>query len=82
MVYGRVVNGEITRCLRDKGLWISVPGRWLEMHVRGHLRRESQPLEGVLQRLGITADRWREICQASSMWVVVTAVSQADESLE
>jgi DNA-directed RNA polymerase specialized sigma subunit len=77
------VNGEITHYLRDKGFLISVPGRWRELHARGQkLLREGQPRDGVVQRLGIAADRWTEICQACSVRVVAMADSQADGSLE
>ena len=73
------VNGEITHYLRDKGFAISVPGRWRELHVRGQkLLREGQPLEVVLERLGITLERWREISQACSVRVVAIAVRDAD----
>jgi DNA-directed RNA polymerase specialized sigma subunit len=77
------VNGEITHYLRDKGFAISVPGRWRELHVRGQkLLREGQPLEVVLERLGITLERWREIGQACSVRVVAMAVREADSELE
>ena len=77
------VNGEITHYLRDKGFAISVPGRWRELHVRGQkLLREGQPLEAVLGRLGITAERWREIVQACSVRVVAMAVREADPEQE
>ena len=75
------VNGEITHYLRDKGFLISVPGRWRELHVRGQkLLREGQPLEVVLERLGISADRWREITQACSVRVVAFPVTSPAES--
>ena len=77
------VNGEITHYLRDKGFAISVPGRWRELHVRGQkLLREGQPLEVVLERLGITLERWREISQACSVRVVAMAVRDADSEQE
>lgn len=76
------VNGEITHYLRDKGFLLSVPGRWRELHARGQkLLREGQPLEVVLERLGITLQRWREIGQACSVRVVAMAVREAEESL-
>ena len=75
------VNGEITHYLRDKGFLISVPGRWWELHARGQkLLREGQPLEVVLERLGISADRWREITQACSVRVVAFPVTSPAES--
>ena len=77
------VNGEITHYLRDKGFAISVPDRWRELHVRGQkLLREGQPLEVVLERLGITLERWREISQACSVRVVAMAVRDADSEQE
>ena len=77
------VNGEITHYLRDKGFLISVPGRWRELHARGQkLLREGQPLAEMLGRLGISADRWREITQACSVRVVAMAVREADSELE
>jgi DNA-directed RNA polymerase specialized sigma subunit len=77
------VNGEITHYLRDKGFLLSVPGRWRELHVRGQrLLGEGQPLEVMLQRLGITLERWREIGQACSVRVVAMAVLETDPELE
>jgi DNA-directed RNA polymerase specialized sigma subunit len=77
------VNGEITHYLRDKGFLISVPGRWRELHARGQkLLRQGQSLEMMLQRLGITPERWREIVQACSVRVVAMAVREADPALE
>lgn len=76
------VNGEITHYLRDKGFAITVPGRWRELHARGQkLLREGQSLEMMLQRLGLSLERWREIVQACSVRVVAMAVSQDDGSL-
>jgi len=77
------VNGEITHYLRDKGFAITVPGRWRELHARGQkLLREGQSLELMLQRLGITPERWREIVQACSVRVVAMVVREADPELE
>ncbi|QPN71585.1 sigma-70 family RNA polymerase sigma factor [Synechococcus sp. CBW1108] len=77
------VNGEITHYLRDKGFALTVPGRWRELHARGQkLLREGQSLELMLQRLGITPERWREIVQACSVRVVAMAVREADPELE
>ena len=77
------VNGEITHYLRDKGFLILVPGRWRELHARGQkLVREGAPADEIPQRLGITADRWAEICEACAVRVVAMAASQADGSLE
>jgi len=77
------VNGEITHYLRDKGFLISVPGRWRELHVRGQkLLGEGQPLEMMLQQLGITLERWREIGEACSVRVVAMVVRETDPELE
>ena len=77
------VNGEITHYLRDKGFLISVPGRWRELHARGQkLLREGTAAQGIPQRLGITDDRWAEICQACAVRVVAMPNSQTDGLLE
>jgi RNA polymerase sigma factor (sigma-70 family) len=77
------VNGEITHYLRDKGFLITVPGRWRELHARGQkLLRQGQPLEVMLQRLGITLERWREIGEACSVRVVAMVVRETDPELE
>jgi DNA-directed RNA polymerase specialized sigma subunit len=76
------VNGEITHYLRDKGFLISVPGRWRELHVRGQrLLGDGQPLEVMLQRLGITLERWAEITAACSVRVVAMGILQVEETL-
>ena len=68
------VNGEITHYLRDKGFLISVPGRWRELHARGQkLLREGALTNEVPQRLGLSSDRWAEICQACEVRVVSIA---------
>ena len=77
------VNGEITHYLRDKGFLISVPGRWRELHARGQKQlREGKAAHEIPQRLGITDDRWAEICQACTVRVVAMPNSQTDGSLE
>lgn len=77
------VNGEITHYLRDKGFLISVPGRWRELHARGQkLLREGTAAHEIPQWLGVSADRWAEICGACAVRVVAMAASQADGSLE
>ena len=77
------VNGEITHYLRDKGFLISVPGRWRELPARGQkLLREGTAAHEIPQRLGITDDRWAEICQACTVRVVAMPNSQTDGSLE
>ena len=68
------VNGEITHYLRDKGFLISVPGRWRELHARGQkLMREGVAAHEIPQRLGLSADRWTEICRACVVRVVAIA---------
>ena len=73
------VNGEITHYLRDKGFLISVPGRWRELHARGQkLMREGVAAHEIPQRLGLSADRWAEICQACIVRVVAIATHHQD----
>ncbi|EAQ74227.1 MULTISPECIES: hypothetical protein [unclassified Synechococcus] len=75
------MNGEITHYLRDKAFLISVPGRWRELHARGQkLLREGAAAHEVPERLGITVDRWAEICQACAVRAVAIAVSADEES--
>jgi RNA polymerase sigma factor (sigma-70 family) len=73
------VNGEITHYLRDKGFLISVPGRWRELHVRGQkLLRKGIPAGDIPERLGLTVDRWAEICEACAVRVVAMALEPLD----
>ena len=73
------VNGEITHYLRDKGFLISVPGRWRELHARGQkLLREGVAAHEIPQRLGLSADRWAEICRACAVRVVAMATHHQD----
>jgi len=65
------VNGEITHYLRDKGFLISVPGRWRELHARGQkLLRNGIPAGEIPGRLGLSLERWDEICEACAVRVV------------
>ena len=65
------VNGEITHYLRDKGFLISVPGRWRELHARGQkLLRNGIPAGEIPGRLGLSLERWGEICEACAVRVV------------
>ncbi len=74
------VNGAITHYLRDKGFLISVPGRWRELHARGQkLLRKGRAAHAIPERLGITDDRWAEICQACAVRVVAMPLSDAEE---
>ncbi|MCP9915337.1 sigma factor [Cyanobium sp. ATX 6F1] len=64
-------NGEITHYLRDHGFAIKVPPSWRDLYASGQkLLREGQPPHAVPQRLGITAERWREIHDACSVTVI------------
>jgi DNA-directed RNA polymerase specialized sigma subunit len=64
-------NGEITHYLRDHGFAIKVPPSWRDLYASGQkLLREGLPPHAVPERLGITADRWREIQDACSIRVI------------
>ena len=64
-------NGEITHYLRDHGFAIKVPPSWRDTYASGQkLLRESLPPHAVQQRLGISAERWREIQEACSITVI------------
>ncbi|MFU8885462.1 MAG: sigma-70 family RNA polymerase sigma factor [Cyanobacteriota bacterium] len=68
-------NGEVYHYLRDKGFLIKVPASWRELHARGQklLRLGTAPAE-VPERLGVSAERWREIVGACSQRVVAFEV--------
>jgi len=64
-------NGEITHYLRDHGFAIKVPPSWRDLYASGQkLLREGVPPKAVPERLGITAERWREIQDACSIRVI------------
>ncbi|MCP9841398.1 RNA polymerase subunit sigma-70 [Synechococcus sp. J7-Johnson] len=64
-------NGEITHYLRDHGFAIKVPPSWRDLYASGQkLLREGLPPDAVPHRLGITAERWREIQDACSITVI------------
>jgi hypothetical protein len=64
-------NGEITHYLRDHGFAIKVPPSWRDLYASGQkLLREGLPPHAVAERLGITAERWREIQEACSITVI------------
>lgn len=64
-------NGEITHYLPDHGFAIKVPPSWRDLYASGQkLLREGLPPDAVPQRLGITAERWREIQDACSITVI------------
>ena len=64
-------NGEITHYLRDHGFAIKVPPSWRDTFASGQkLLREGLPPHAIPERLGITAERWREIQEACSITVI------------
>ena len=64
-------NGEITHYLRDHGFAIKVPPSWRDLYASGQkLLREGLPPHVLPERLGITAERWREIQDACSVTVI------------
>jgi DNA-directed RNA polymerase specialized sigma subunit len=64
-------NGEITHYLRDHGFAIKVPPSWRDLYASGQkMLREGLPPHVVPERLGITAERWREIQEACSITVI------------
>jgi DNA-directed RNA polymerase specialized sigma24 family protein len=72
-------NGEVYHYLRDKGFLIKVPASWRELHARGQklLRLGTAPAE-VPERLGVSAERWREIVGACSQRVVAMEAVEQD----
>jgi DNA-directed RNA polymerase specialized sigma subunit len=64
-------NGEVIHYLRDSGFAIKVPPTWRDQFASAQkLLRQGIPPAELPQRLGITADRWREIQDACSITVV------------
>jgi DNA-directed RNA polymerase specialized sigma subunit len=64
-------NGEITHYLRDHGFAIKEPPSWRDLYASGQkMLRDGQPPHAVPQRLGISAERWREIQNACSITVI------------
>ena len=64
-------NGEVYHYLRDKGFLIKVPASWRELYARGQkLIRLGTAATEVPERLGLNAERWREIAMACSHKVV------------
>ena len=76
--YGRTfANGEITHYLRDHGYAIKVPPTWRDLYASGQkLLRQGVEAAEVPARLGIRAERWREICGACSVRVVAFGVEE------
>ena len=72
-------NGEVYHYLRDKGFLIKVPASWRELHARGQkLLRLGSVAAEVPERLGVSAERWREIVGACSQRVVAMDVVEQD----
>jgi DNA-directed RNA polymerase specialized sigma subunit len=70
-------NGEVYHYLRDKGFLIKVPASWRELHARGQkLVRLGTAAAEVPERLGVSAERWREIVQACEQRVVAFEVRE------
>ena len=72
-------NGEVYHYLRDKGFLNKVPASWRELHARGlKLMRLGVEAAEVPGRLGVTAERWRDIVGACSQRVVAMEVVEQD----
>ena len=72
-------NGEVYHYLRDKGFLIKVPASWRELHARGlKLMRLGMEVAEVPGRLGVNAERWREIVEACGQRVVAMEVGEVD----
>ncbi len=70
-------NGEVYHYLRDKGFLIKVPASWRELFARGQkLIRLGTDAAEVPERLGLNAERWREIIEACSQRVVAMEVAE------
>lgn len=64
-------NGEGYHYLRDKGFLIKVPASWRELYARGQkLLRLGTTASQIPERLGVSAERWREIGVACGQRVV------------
>lgn len=70
-------NGEVYHYLRDKGFLIKVPASWRELHARGQkLLRLGTAAAEVPGRLGVSAERWKEIVDACGQRVVAFEVGE------
>ena len=70
-------NGEVYHYLRDKGFLIKVPASWRELHARGlKLMRLGVEAAEVPGRLGVSAERWKEIVDACGQRVVMFEVGE------
>ena len=68
-------NGEVYHYLRDNGFLIKVPASWRELYARGQkLIRLGMAAGEVSERLGVSAERWREIVEACGQRVVAMDV--------
>ena len=71
-------NGEITHYLHDHSYVIKVPPTWRDLYAIGQkLLRQGVEAADVPGRLGIRAERWREICAACSVRVVAFDIGEA-----
>jgi len=76
-------NGEVYHYLRDKGFLIKVPASWRELYARGQkLIRLGTSGVQLLERLGISRERWGEIAEACSQRVVGTTVQESRDPFE
>jgi hypothetical protein len=70
-------NGEVYHYLRDKSFLNKVTASWRELHARGlKLMRLGVEAAEVPGRLGVSAERWREILEACSQRVVALEVGE------
>jgi DNA-directed RNA polymerase specialized sigma subunit len=76
--YGRTfANGEITHYLRDHGYAIKVPPTWRDLYASGQkLLRQGVDIAEVPGRLGVSAERWKEIVDACGQRVVAFEVGE------
>jgi RNA polymerase sigma factor (sigma-70 family) len=72
-------NGEVYHYLRDKGFLIKVPASWRELYARGQkLLRLGAAAADVPNRLGVSAERWREIKVGCTQRVVAMEAEERD----
>lgn len=74
--YGRTyANGEITHFLRDSGFLVKVPPTWRELHARGQrLLATGVGVAEILERIGVTREKWIQIVDACSVRVTAFPV--------
>ena len=69
---GIYANGEMTYYLRGHSFAIKVTPTWRDLYASGQkLSRQGLPPYAVPERVGITAERWREIQEACTIMVIV-----------